>query len=350
MRHDPPEYQLIADALNGVCREVGPAWDWDRTVALAAREEILPALHGRLPCPAEVADFLEGIHELNAARNRQLLEEVEELAELLNRSGIEPVLLKGAAYLVGGVYADPADRWLQDMDFLVSPDESRRAFEIVKAAGYEPYVPNPSALVLHHLPSLSRPHRLPVEIHHHLGCAACTRVLSASEVVKQARTVSVGRATVRIPGAEHLMTHLILHSQIHHGAPSRIWPTLRSMLDLVLLRHRMPSGWDDLRERFARAGEWASLHAHLRQIEATLGVAPPFPISSGGLRWQYRRLLWREPRLRFMDPFYTASRLVGPKLSLAGRLLSHAEGRKYLLSTPFRGSFYKRLLEDLAHG
>jgi hypothetical protein len=350
MRHDPPEYQLVADALTGVYRDTGPAWDWDRTVALAAREEILPALHGKLRCPAEVADFLDGIHELNAARNRQLLEEVEELAGLLNRSGIEPVLLKGAAYLVGGVYADPADRWLQDIDFLVSPDESRRAFEIVKAAGYEPYVPNPSALVLHHLPSLSKPHRVPVEIHHHLGCAACTRVLTASEVLNHARTVSIGRATVRIPSAEHLMTHLILHSQIHHGAPSRIWPTLRSMLDLVVLRRAQMLDWGAIRERFASGEQSASLEAHLRQIEATLAVSTPFPISAGGVRWQYRRLLWREPRLRFMDPFYTASRVLGPKLSLAGRLLSHAEGRKYLLSTPFRGSFYKRLFEDLAHG
>ena len=83
MCHDTPEFSLIAGALTGnpglpPC----PDWDWDQTVAIAAREEVLPTLAGKLSCPPGLSDFFEAIHELNAKRNRQLIGEIETLALL----------------------------------------------------------------------------------------------------------------------------------------------------------------------------------------------------------------------------------------------------------------------------
>jgi hypothetical protein len=350
MRHDTPEFSLIADALAGHPRLPGPDWDWDQTVDIAAREEVLPTLAGKLSCPPDVSAFFEGVQELNRERNRQLLTEVETLALLLNQAGIEPVLLKGSAYLATGVYSDPADRWLQDIDFLVSPAQSRDAFEIVQAIGYEPYIPNPTALIHHHHPVLTRPHRVPVEIHHSLGESACRAILTEGEVVNSSAGFRLGRAEVRIPSAEHLMTHLILHSQLSHGSYGRIWPSLRTMLDLVLLRRRFNVDWDEIRQRFRGRGNTALLNLYLLQIEKTLGIPPPFPISGGGVRWLYRRAMWREPRLRYVDPVYTVSRVLLPRLRLALRLLKHPVGRRYVLSKPFRLSFYKRLFIDLIGG
>src|ERR1039458_6190981 len=235
MRHDTPEYSLITAALAGNPWVPGSDWDWDQTVDIAAREEVLPTLHGKLSCPREISDFFEAIHELNAERNRQLLGEVETLALLLNQAGIEPVLLKGSAYLVTGVYSDPADRLLHDIDFLVSPPQSMQAFEIIQSSGYDPYVPTPVALVYHHHPMLTQIGRVPVEVHHSLGFGARSSVLTTEEIVTSSTPFRLGRAVVRIPSADHLLTHLIAHLQIEHGAYYRIWPSLRAMLDLVLL-------------------------------------------------------------------------------------------------------------------
>ncbi len=354
MPHDTPQYRLIASCLAGAPRvdqsAPGPDWDWDRTVQMAAREEVQPALHGKLSCPPEIADFFDGIHELNAERNRQLLRELETLASLLNQAGIEPVLLKGAAYLVTGVYPDPADRWLQDIDFLVNPPQSADAFEIIRSSGYEPYIPNPTALVLHHHPALTQIHRVPVEVHHSLGHGACRTILTAEEMVSASTPFQLGRANVRIPSPEHLMTHLIVHSQMQHGSYERIWPSLRAMYDLALLGRRFTIDWDAIRSRFRTHRKTALLNLHLMQVEKTMGIRPPFAISGGGIRWGYRQALWWEPRLRFVDPIYTCSRVVWPKIRLSWRLLKHPVGRKYVLTTPFRRSFYKRLLDDIAHG
>ncbi len=353
MRHDTPQYRLIASCLAGggapsAPRGPAPDWDWEKTVQVAAREQVLPTLHGKLSCPPEIADFLEGIHELNAERNRQLLGEVETLAHLLNQAGIEPVLLKGSAYLVAGVYPDAADRWLQDIDFLVSPPRSAEAFEIIRSSGYEPYVPEPTALVRHHHPMLFQALRFPVEIHHSLGLGACNTFLTADELAGASTAFQLGRARVRVPSAEHLMTHLIMHSQMHHGSSDRIWPSLRAMYDLALLERRFTIAWDAIRSRFRSHRKTALLNLHLIQVDKVMGLPPPFAVPGGGIRWRYRQALWSEPRLRYLDPIYIFSRLFLDKLQVSRRLLKDPAGRRFLLSSPFRASFYKKLFSDIA--
>lgn len=350
MRHDSPHYSLLAAALSGNPRTVGADWDWDQTVQIAAREEILPALHGKLSCPPEVADFLEGIFELNQQRNFQLLREIESLAVLLNRSGIQPVLLKGAAYLVAGVYSDPAGRFLQDIDLLTSPSQSVQAFETIRRSGYEPYVPKPTALGRHHHPMLTQLHRVPVEVHQSLGLGACSTFVTADEMVDASTPLQLGQATVRIPSPEHLTTHLIMHSQMQHGSYDRIWPSLRAMLDLVLLQRRFTIPWEAIRSRFASRRRASLLNLHLMQVEKTMGMKPPYALSPGGIRWQYRRLLWKEPRLRYLDPGYIFPRVFQDKLQVAHRLLKDPASRKFVLLTPFRAGFYKRLFSDIARG
>lgn len=350
MRHDTPEYSLIASALQSDFGVPEPGWDWDRTVEIAAREEVLPTLHAKLACPPEISEFLEAIHELNGERNRHLLRQVETLALLLNAVGIEPVLLKGAAYLVTGVYADPADRWLQDIDLLVGPHECAESFDIICRSGYRSHVPKPTALGRHHYPMLTQDQCAPVEVHHSLGLGACSRFLTADEVVNASTSVRFGCARVRIPSAEHLMTHLIMHSQMHHGSCCRIWPSLRAMLDLVSLARRHTVPWDSIRSRFGFHGQTTLLNLHLKQVQTILGFSPPFPVSDGGVRWMYRQALWKNPTLRYVDPGYVFSRVLLDKIQVSRRLLKDPDGRKFVLSTPFRKSFYKRLFADIAKG
>ena len=351
MRHDPPEYYLIAAALTGGPGPAAREWNWERTIAIAAREGVLPGLHGMLNCPPDVADFLDAFYELNSVRNRQLLAELEELALLLNSAGIEPVLLKGAAYLVAGVYDDPAARLLSDIDLLIPREQSRQAYDLIVRAGYEPctsyQVNHPTTLICHHHPPLTKVDRLPVEIHHSLGMGACPAILNAREVVDASAPIQLGRARVRLPAAHHLMTHLIMHSQVHHGAYCRIWPPLRSMLDLVRLNRRLPPDWEDVCEHFARHRRSALLNVHLLQTARVFDFVPPFPVASGGLRWLYRRTLWRETRLKYVDPIYMTSRILGKRLSLALQLLKYPAGRKYVLTTPFRPRFYRNLVIEL---
>jgi hypothetical protein len=130
----------------------------------------------------------------------------------------------------------------------------------------------------------------------------------------------------------------------------RIWPPLRAMLDLIRVNHHFAIDWDKIRARFRAFGKTALLETHMLQVQKALGVAPPFPIPARSVRWWYRRLLWRETRLRYVDPMYTFARVIAPKFRLSRLLLRSSEGRKYVFGSPFRQSFYKKLLNGITNG
>lgn len=350
MRHDPPEYYVLARSLGGKVVEEPAGCDWLRLLEIASREGVLPAMHTRLACPAEISDFFDAIHELNAIRNRQLLRELEALGLLLNAAGIEPVLLKGSAYLVSGVYSDPADRWNQDIDLLLDPRESHDGFEIISRSGYTAQVAKQTAFGRHHHPVLTKDGCIPVEVHHSLGLGRCGRFLTAEELIHSSTRLQIGGATVRVPSAEHLMTHLIMHSQMHHGSYDRVWPSLRAMVDVLSVSRRFTIPWEAIRRRFEFHNQGTLLTLHLKQVEKVLDFASPFPLSSGNIRWKYRQALWRTPALRYFDPSYLFSRVLLDKLQVSRRLLKDPMGRKFVMSTPFRSSFYRKLFMDIAKG
>lgn len=149
----------------------------------------------------------------------------------------------------------------------------------------------------------------------------------------------------------HGMTHLIMHSRMHHAEHERIWPPLRAMFDLILVNRHFEIPWDAIRARFHTHRKTALLETHLLQVEEALGVAPPFGIRARSVRWwYYRRVLWREPRFRHIDPLYAFARIVAPRARLSRLLLRSAEGRRYVLGTPVRRNFYKKLLDGITNG
>lgn len=116
-------------------------WDssfpWAGLIETANRSYLTPALHAALheaalvpALPADVAQYLGVIAERNAARNARLRAQLRELVAALNRRGVVPLLLKGAAGLLGAADAYAASRMVTDLDLLVEPgqvDEARAA-------------------------------------------------------------------------------------------------------------------------------------------------------------------------------------------------------------------------------
>jgi putative nucleotidyltransferase-like protein len=84
---------------------------WERVVGRASAEHVLPAfaaaLHeldlARLLDP-ELAAFLEAVHAACIEQNGELRDELALAVGVLNRVGIEPVLLKGTIRLLDGLY------------------------------------------------------------------------------------------------------------------------------------------------------------------------------------------------------------------------------------------------------
>lgn len=358
MRHDSRYYNFLASVLAGTAAETSvlsrPDWNWEELIRIAADETILPPLSSRLRelglqsgIPSDVMDFLSAYAALNAERNQKILDEIEAAASLLNRAGIEPVVLKGSSYLLTKVYENPAERFILDIDFYVPEARIEDAFSILKGAGYAAEDSDPIAWAAHHLPALVHPDKIRIELHHSLGSARCGPLLPPNEIFERSRQFQLRSATVRIPHPSDLMTHLIVHSQIHHGGDQRVWPPLRVQYDLVLLNSRFAReiDWLQIRDRFRRNRFLRVLELHLLQVSTVLRMPPPFPLELGPLsrlQWLHRRILWRVPGLRFADPvfFFASATNVRPSL---GRVLRAEGGTRFLLTPHFVGRVWRKL-------
>ncbi len=364
MRHDNSHFGFLAAILAGSephARALGqsPGWNGEEIIRIASDETVLPSLYGPLlrlglveSVPAGVSDFLQAYRDLNRGRNTQILHELEEIGVALNGIGIEPVLLKGLAYLLTDIYPDRADRFLLDIDLLTAPAEAEAAFRQLLASGYQTETDRPTVLARdYHLPPLVHPSKVRVELHQELGLGSIPGLLPEACVRSESTPVTLGRARVRIPRPEHLLIHLVAHSQLHHGYDQRIWPPLRSLYDLHLLHRHFGDAlnWPEVFRCFRRAGCLGILQTHLLQVRQVLGSDLPIgPLSLWTrLRWLRRRALWAAPWLRWVDPRFLYKALLGPRLPLAPKLLRLSAGRQFLLRHLFRWRTYRRIFASL---
>lgn len=151
-----------------------PEFSWEQFVQVGSSHLVLPALYIKLrnanllsSLPEELASYLGEIHALNVERNKRLLDQIRCLDQLLRQSGIRAVFLKGSGVLLSGLYNDPGERILSDIDCLVAESDFERTVRGVIAEGYThpPFLPEKLPL-MHHFPSLFKANEAAqIEIH-----------------------------------------------------------------------------------------------------------------------------------------------------------------------------------------
>jgi hypothetical protein len=336
------------------------AWSWESLFQTASDEALLPLLYSQFKSldlldllPSEIADFLLAVETANRERNQAIVDELKAAVTLLNGIGIQPVLLKGLAYLKTGVYEDPAHRYLMDIDLLVPKEQRQAAAGALIQNGWVADTLDPFRDFRHHSPPLRRGSSVWIEIHHSMGTGACEPVLPAREVIERSEAVDLDGLCVRVPAREDLLAHLIMHSQ--HPFRQRIWTPIQAMVDLLLLDRRFGPDlhWEPVAERFSAAGKYGVFALHLLQVEDSLGLALPLRIRLNPfLRfcWYHRKTLQRHPKLRYFDPFYMLPMALAHRVRKLRQVLATRNGARYMLSQILAPGNYMRLWTDLAKG
>jgi len=307
----------------------------------------LPGLAHELP--VDVFNLFLTVKQLNCERNKSILSDLKWISGLFNKVGIEPVVLKGAAYLLLDLYPSPSTRFLGDLDLLLPESDFPAAIKILISQGYSCQNAHPVETIIGNAyPPFRRPHSVEIDLHRSLALGTAKSLLPGSEVLSNSVPKELDGVRLRIPSPEHLIIHHIVHSQIHDFYPQRIKPSLQNMHDMVLLRRRLDSDidWSAIENRFRRNGQYTALALYLRHVENTFGMAGPLQIRMTGimqLRWWRRMVLRKAPALRWFDPRYLFMAGVKPRTPLS-EVVRAPGGWKYLLGKPFTRSLYARRL------
>lgn len=228
--------------------------DWDYFVRAAQMHRLGPALHDGLVrknlaprTPSRVLTALQQAKRKHTIRNLNLCRELVTVTRLLTEAELPPIALKGA-FLANFTYPAPGLRPMRDIDLLLAKTHVVKAFERLVAQGYKPcYAGRPDAYLNGnkiHLPPLSRPNGIPIELHHRLTFPHPGGNTEAYEANLPARSVSkqLGNTLVGFPCAEDMLLHLCYHAT--EGHQFSIGPL--ALLDLALLLQNHRIDWTEI--------------------------------------------------------------------------------------------------------
>jgi hypothetical protein len=116
--------------------------EWTSVIGLANQTLTTPALIDFVEkfasvLPEDVCTYIRQIYRRNVLRNDRLLAQLEEAVVAMNREGVTPILIKGAATLGTTSAERRGVRLMCDLDIMVQPNETERGVAALRAIGYE---------------------------------------------------------------------------------------------------------------------------------------------------------------------------------------------------------------------
>jgi Uncharacterised nucleotidyltransferase len=192
---------------------------------------------------------------------------------------IAPLLLKGAAVLVEGIYPEPPARFLGDIDILIPAQRAEECVAALKSGGFESHatavMPPPQH---HHLPPLRDPETgMGLELHTDVISRSPDAAIATGWFCEHAQPAAFRNHRVLLPEPTRNVAHTIYHSAVFHEYYQLNRVQLRNIVDLALLRarHEPAIDWHELEGRFAAEDLGEMLATYLGFAEALLG--PPAP-------------------------------------------------------------------------
>jgi hypothetical protein len=220
--------------------------DWEMLVALCSSHLILPVIYLKFKShdiieflPQELSEYLKEIYELNLERNNQILKQLQEVNEILNKGNIYPVYLKGAGHLLDGLYSDIGERMMGDIDFLVPEKDYLLSAKLLENEGYSMQEPCYMDIeTMKHYPCLLKNGAAThIEIHR-LPVAEAYKSWFNPEIINQEKKEVSSPPGCFVLSDKHNIIHNFIHSQLGHKGHTYGIVSFRDLYDLYLLSKR----------------------------------------------------------------------------------------------------------------
>ena len=201
---------------------------WQKVLRFSGAHHVTPLLrwafqkNGLMSAlPIDVLEHLEAMYALNLDDNLRYEDQLAHLIQTLNNLGVRPVLLKGAAALVRGLYPTAGERFVGDIDILIPPDQLETVLNKLLAKGYKANPTNGEFLTVenfilkgeHHYPQMRHPDwPVWVELHIRPVHPPVRELLTYEEVVRDAIPINWRGTECQLPSPTHFVMHAIIHS------------------------------------------------------------------------------------------------------------------------------------------
>lgn len=335
--------------------------EWQRVLQLSSTHFVTPLLRWALQekslmsaLPSEIVEYLDAFHALNLDDNRLYEDQLAHLIQVLNQVGVRPVLLKGAATLVGSLYPSIAERFIGDIDILIPAPKLPEIINQLRAAGYTPGDVDdfPSAedfagQATHHCPPVrSMDWPVWVELHLHPVHLNVSRLLSSEEMIQDATPLNWRGGECLIPSPTHFVMHNVIHAFLV-DYDSKAFLSLRQLFEFVhaCRNYAGQIDWTAIQQRFDGCHAGAKLRCYMALANIYLGFQAPAELPIGE---------WSRLRARFHCAWVDAPVAIYFPIRLFGLAGSGLKNRlrnlkrnprklKKLLSSGIYVNFYREL-------
>lgn len=338
--------------------------EWQSVLHLSGRHLVTPPLRwaareqGLISMlPTDVREYLDAVCALNLDRNRQCEDQLIHLAQALNSIDVRPVLLKGAAALVSGLYPTSAERIIGDIDVLIPAQRLPDILDRLGIAGYQPVagegeLPKAEDLMRqhHHYPPLQSPDwPAAVELHVHPVHLSATRLLSAAEVCREAKPVLWHGGELSLPSPTHFLMHNVIHAFVVDFR-KRLFLSLRQLFEFVHANRVYSERIDcpAIVARFDSQGYREALRGYAALANAYLGFQAPPGLTLEG--WEQGRPILHRIRTDLSHPTIGFLLAIAMLMQLRARSLLKAPGKlKKLLTREFYSQIWQHARELSRH-
>jgi len=257
--------------------------------SLSQRSLLLPPPRASQAPASHPTLQLQSVYRRHLQRRAAQQEQLTEIVSALSNAGVEPLLLKGARYLLA-----PAGSWceardMRDIDLLVRRDAAGRAADALTARGYA-FETAPPPLD-QHLPELSHPGRpSAVELHTEGLSFSARGMLATDELWRRATGADWQGLRLLMLPPEWQLLHALMNHQVSDRGHARRLLAVRPLWELTMLGAELSeAAWRTVADHASASGAGDILASWLVQAQLLLGFPCPTAIEPSPVARRHAR-------------------------------------------------------------
>lgn len=254
--------------------------NWACLADLAARHRVSPVLYLGLKrtawrmVPAEFQDHLKSRFTLNLKRNFRLSHHASRIIETLTEGGVRVIPYKGI-FLAETIYGQLSSREVNDIDLLISHEDSATSHELLRSLGFEPTEKLDQQQIYR-----DRDLQIEIDLHWQITPDYFPVAYDFQQLWSRSAPVALGRVAYRALANEDLLLFLCIQVAKDSWERQQRLERLQKVCDIAAVVNLAPDlNWLFIRQHASQQGICRVVNFALALTAGLLDTRLPEPVS-----------------------------------------------------------------------